>query len=43
MNNNVRNINQDNIIGIIIVKKDNEFIMEYCSDSRIFNTVYNLV
>lgn len=43
MNNNVRNINQDKIIGIIIVKKDNEFIMEYCSDSRIFNTVYNLV
>ena len=40
---NVRNINQDSTIGIIICKKENQFIMEYCSDDRIFNTMYNLV
>jgi len=40
---NIKNIDQDKTIGIIIVKKDNEFIMEYCSDDRIFNTMYNLV
>ena len=37
---NVKNINQDKTIGIIIVKKDNNFIMEYCSDDRIFETEY---
>jgi len=40
---NVKNIEQENTIGIIICKKDNAFVMEYCSDSRIFNTMYNLV
>ena len=39
---NIRNYNQDNTIGIIIVKKDNNFIMEYCSDNRIFDTTYTL-
>ena len=37
---NVKNISQDKTIGIIIVKKDNNFIMEYCSDDRIFETEY---
>ena len=32
---NLREINQDKTIGIIICKKGNKFIMEYCSDSRI--------
>ena len=27
-------------IGIIICKKDNHFVMQYCSDDRIFNTIY---
>jgi len=40
---NVRNINQDKTIGIIICKKDNQFIMEYCSDKRIYRTTYELV
>ena len=39
---NVRNINHDKTIGIIICKKDNKFIMEYCSDNRIFETTYVL-
>lgn len=39
---NLRNINQDKTIGIIICKKDNEYLMEYCSDSRIFEATYIL-
>ena len=39
---NLKNINQDKTIGIIICKKDNKFVMEYCSDPRIFRTTYVL-
>ena len=39
---NVRTIGQDNTIGIIICKKDNHFIMEYCSDERVYRTTYIL-
>ena len=37
---NLRKATQDKTIGIIICKKDNRFIMEYCSDSRIFTREY---
>ena len=37
---NVKTINQDKTIGIIICKKDNHFIMEYCSDDKIFVSNY---
>ena len=36
----LKKITQDKTIGIIISKKDNKFIMEYCSDSRIFTREY---
>ena len=39
---NIKKIYQDNTIGIIIVKKDNNFVMEYCSDNRIFRTIYSV-
>ena len=39
---NIKTIEEDKTIGIIICKKDNKFIMEYCSDERIFSTVYAL-
>ena len=39
---NLKTINQNKTIGIIITKKDNKFIMEYCSDKRILNTTYEL-
>ena len=39
---NIKKINQDKTIGIIITKKDNKYIMSYCSDKRIFNTSYIL-
>ena len=40
---NIKRFNQDKTIGIIICKKDNKYIMEYCSDPRIFRTTYSLV
>lgn len=43
IDNNLRKINQDKTIGIIIVKKDNKFIMEYCSNDRIISREYEVV
>ncbi|MEE3342822.1 MAG: PDDEXK nuclease domain-containing protein [Bacilli bacterium] len=40
---NLKTINQDRTIGIIICKKDNKYVIEYCSDSRIISRVYELV
>ena len=40
---NLKTINQDKTIGIIICKRDNKFIMEYCSDERIYRTTYEFV
>ena len=39
----VKSINQDKTIGIIIVRKNNKFIMEYCSDKRILSKEYMLI
>ena len=39
---NLRNPMQDKTIGIILCKKDNKFIMEYCSDERIKVREYSL-
>ena len=39
----IKTINQDKTIGIIICKKNNQFIMEYCSDERIYQTTYELI
>ena len=39
---NLKTINQDKTIGIIICKKDNQFIMQYCSDTRILSREYIL-
>ena len=43
IDNNLRKIHQDKTIGIIICKKDNKFIMEYCSDDRILSREYELL
>ena len=32
---NLRTIAQDKTIGVIITKKDNKFVIEYCSDPRV--------
>ncbi len=43
IDNTLRKAIHDKTIGIIICKKDNKFIMEYCSDDRIFSKEFNLV
>lgn len=35
IDNNLRKINQDKTIGIIICKKENKYVIEYCSDEKI--------
>jgi len=37
---NIRGINNDKTIGIIVCKKDNEFVIEYSSDKRIIARYY---
>jgi hypothetical protein len=32
---NIRKISNNNTIGIIICKRENKYLMEYCSDDRI--------
>ena len=43
IDNNLKKYNHDKTIGIIICKKDNKYIMQYCSDKRIFEVKYELV
>ncbi len=43
IDNNLKSINQDKTIGIILCKKNNKFIMEYCSDKRILSKEYVLI
>ena len=40
---NIKTIEDDETIGIIICKKNNKFIMEYCSDDRVISKEYELV
>jgi len=40
---NLRNINQDKTIGIIIYREDNKYVIKYCSDNRIISRVYEIV
>lgn len=40
---NIKTINEDKTIGIIIVKKEDKYIMEYCSDKRIMTREYNFI
>ena len=43
IDNNLKKISHDKTIGIIICKKDNRYIVEYCSDKRIISREYNLI
>lgn len=40
---NIKTINEDKTIGIIICKKKNQYVIEYCSDDRIIAREYELV
>ena len=43
IDNNIRKYNMNNTIGIIIVRKDNRYVIEYCSDTRIISKEYKLI
>lgn len=43
IDNNIKKIFHDKTIGIIICKKDNKYVIEYCSDERIIAREYELV
>ena len=40
---NLKKVNHDKTIGIIICKQDDEYIIKYCSDDRIISRRYELV
>ena len=40
---NLKTIEENKTIGIIIVRKNNRYIMEYCSDKRILSKTYELI
>lgn len=43
IDNNLKAINQEKTIGIIVCKKENKYVIEYCSDKRIVARHYELV
>lgn len=43
IDNHLKKINQDKTIGIIICKKNNRYVMEYCSDKRIIAREYEIM
>ena len=43
IDSNLKRINHDKTIGIIICKRNNRYIIEYCSDKRIISREYNLM
>ena len=40
---NIKTIEENNTVGIIIFKQDNEYVIKYCSDDRIIAREYELV
>ena len=40
---NIKTIEENKTVGIIIVRKDNKYIMEYCSDKRILTREYIII
>ena len=43
VDNNIKKPFHDNTIGLIICKENDQFILKYSTDPRIFNTTYKLV
>ena len=40
---NIKTIEENKTVGIIICKQDNEYVIKYCSDDRIIAREYELV
>ena len=43
IDDNIKRIEENKTIGIIICKEDNKYVIKYCSDSRIISRTYELV
>ena len=43
INKNIKTIEENATVGIIICKRDNKYVIEYCSDDRIIAREYELV
>jgi len=43
IDNSLKKINQNNTIGIIICRKNNKYVIEYCSDKRILSREYVII
>ena len=43
IDDNLKKINQDKTIGIIICRQDNSYVIKYCSDKRIVSRIYELI
>ena len=43
IDNNLRSINHNKTIGLIICKENNNYVIKYCSDNRIISREYNIV
>ena len=39
---NLKTVTQSDTVGIIICKKNNQYVVEYCSNTNIFSTTYIL-
>ena len=40
---NIKNIDDNKTVGIIICRKNNKYVIEYCSDTRIIAREYELL
>ena len=40
---NIKEISNNNTVGILICQRENKFVIEYCSDERIAVREYELV
>ena len=39
---NIKEVFNDKSVGVIICKKEDRYVLEYCSDDRIFMTTYEM-
>ena len=43
IDDNLRKVNQNKTVGIIICKQDNRYVIKYCSDDRIISREYEII
>ena len=39
---NLKKVFHDKTVGVVICKKEDKYVLEYCSDDRIFTTTYEV-